>query len=407
MIPKGDRIQLTFVFQGKRFRPTLELPPTAANLKHARRQLERIKQQISNGSFSFAESFPDYRFIEEVSKPVAATTFGDVADRFLASIGDLEYATRESYRKIVEAFWRPKFGAQPIADIRYSDLAAIIGGHPWGSVKTRNNVLSVGKRIFGLAYADEAIDRDPTDRLKSLRVQRVPPDPYTIAEAETLISAIRDAWGSHAGNYAEFGFFTGCRPSELIALLWSDVDMPGGTVRIDKARVMAQNKNRTKTATVREIELCPRALDVLRRQRELTGLRAGHIFTQDDGEPFHDLQIPWKRWQFVHKKLTMRYREPYQMRHTSVTWNLMIGKNLLWVADQHGHSAAVMLKTYAKWLRGATEKSIDDIRAAMGFATHLPLGQRANDAISLTQFGNHWRRERDSNPRYGINRITP
>lgn len=62
---------------------------------------------------------------------------------------------------------------------------------------------------------------------------------------------------------------------------------------------------------------------------------------------YHDHQIPWKRWVFAHKKLGVRYREPYQMRHTSVTWNLMIGKNLLWVAQNHGHSAAVMLKAYA------------------------------------------------------------
>lgn len=75
------------------------------------------------------------------------------------------------------------------------------------------------------------------------------------------------------------------------------------------------------------------------------------------------------------------------MRHTSVTWNLMIGKNLLWVAEQHGHSAAVMLKTYAKWMRGTTEKDIAAMRSAMGFVTNLALAQRAKEAISLTPDG--------------------
>jgi len=64
------------------------------------------------------------------------------------------------------------------------------------------------------------------------------------------------------------------------------------------------------------------------------------------------------------------------MRRTSVTWNLMIGKNLLWVVMQHGHSAAVMLKTYARWLSVSTEKDIEKIRIAMGFATRLPLEKR-------------------------------
>lgn len=29
-----------------------------------------------------------------------------------------------------------------------------------------------------------------------------------------------------------------------------------------------------------------------------------------------------------------RYREPYNARHSLVSWNLMLGKNLLWVTRQ-------------------------------------------------------------------------
>ena len=34
----------------------------------------------------------------------------------------------------------------------------------------------------------------------------------------------------------------------------------------------------------------------------------------------------------------IRYRKPHGARHTSVSWDLMIGRNPLWVARQHGHS---------------------------------------------------------------------
>jgi len=61
------------------------------------------------------------------------------------------------------------------------------------------------------------------------------------------------------------------------------------------------------------------------------------------------------------------------MRHTSVTWNLMIGKNLLWVAQNHGHSGAVMLKVYAKWLQGSTDKDVAKIGAAMELASNWPV----------------------------------
>jgi hypothetical protein len=43
----------------------------------------------------------------------------------------------------------------------------------------------------------------------------------------------------------------------------------------------------------------------------------------------------------------------------------MLGKNLLWVANQHGHSVEVMLRMYAAWLEGATEADIHAIKQAM------------------------------------------
>ena len=52
-------------------------------------------------------------------------------------------------------------------------------------------------------------------------------------------------------------------------------------------------------------------------------------------------------------------------RHSSVTWQLMLGKNLLWVAKQHGHSVEVMLRMYAAWLEGATDSDIHAIKQAM------------------------------------------
>jgi integrase len=60
-----------------------------------------------------------------------------------------------------------------------------------------------------------------------------------------------------------------------------------------------------------------------------------------------------------------RDREPYNARHSSVTWNLMTGKNPLWVAKQHSHSVQTMLEVYAAWTEGAKDLDIAAIREAM------------------------------------------
>ena len=54
----------------------------------------------------------------------------------------------------------------------------------------------------------------------------------------------------------------------------------------------------------------------------------------------------------------MRYREPYNARHSCVSWNLMLGKNLMWCARQHGHSVQVMLTMYGAWIEGSTDEDI-------------------------------------------------
>jgi hypothetical protein len=60
----------------------------------------------------------------------------------------------------------------------------------------------------------------------------------------------------------------------------------------------------------------------------------------------------------------MRYRRPYAARHTSVSWNLMIGRNALLVAKEHEHRPLTMLTVYAAWTEGAPESDIRAIRRA-------------------------------------------
>jgi integrase len=98
----------------------------------------------------------------------------------------------------------------------------------------------------------------------------------------SLIAALHRDWGEAQGNYDEFRFFTGMRPSEQIALLVSDCDIAQGKISVTKARVMARDKDRTKTSEDRLVELCPRALDVLKRH---LALRARLVLT---GQIRHD-----------------------------------------------------------------------------------------------------------------------
>ena len=120
----------------------------------------------------------------------------------------------------------------------------------------------------------------------------------------------------------------------------------------------------------------------------------------------------------------------------------MLGKNLLWVAKQHGHSVEVMLRMYAAWLDGATAADIHAIKQAMErrpaarnaipnqraaisavsaganrarlivirppespeFGSRLAVGKCPSDSSLRNDSQKKWRRGWDSNPRAGITR---
>jgi hypothetical protein len=90
-----------------------------------------------------------------------------------------------------------------------------------------------------------------------------------------------------------------------------------------------------------------------------------HLFFTETGAPIPDVKYPYARWQRTLRRLAIRYRKPYMARHTSVSWSLMVGRNPLLVAKEHGHRITTMLSVYAAWIEGAVETDVAAIRDAM------------------------------------------
>jgi integrase len=248
------------IFNGIRYRPTIKRPPSEANLRRARERLEAIKQQIRLGTFAFAEEFPDYRFLRHLAGASSARLCNDVFDAYLEHCearmcrNDMAAATVSSYRKVLDCVWRPHLGNLVFSQVRYSRPIAIADGHTW-SKKTYNNTISVLKRAFEFGYRDRPVHENPALNLRCARLRkadRPKVDPFSMHDAETLIAAIHRDWREAQGNYDEFRFFTGLRPSEQIALVLSDIDLAHGIISINKARAFGVDRDKTKRAKIAE-----------------------------------------------------------------------------------------------------------------------------------------------------------
>nr|WP_229505038.1 tyrosine-type recombinase/integrase [Massilia mucilaginosa] len=125
-------------------------------------------------------------------------------------------------------------------------------------------------------------------------------------------------------------------------------------VSVEAAFVDGEAKDTAKTdAGLRQIDLRNGALTALQAQTSFTGNGQELVFhnptygAQWEGDkPIH------RRWRRILKQAGVRYRNPYQTRHTFASSLLMLGELPLYVASQMGHTDTTMItRTYGKWIR--------------------------------------------------------
>ena len=366
------KIRLDIWYRGQRLRPVIGLEWNERNRRAALRMVGEIRERIRYGLFDPIDYFPDYGGLETLAAPSSAlNTFRDYARAWLQSIGQKAPATREDYRKALDRVWLDELGERPIKAIRYSELMTLIGDLGVAG-KTLNNYLIPLRGVFEFARRDGAINTSPAAAIENAPVQKPAPDPFTLPEVEAILTELAEREDVQLVDYFAAAFFAGFRPSEQIALRWSDVDFQQRTVRVQRAVVRGHAKASTKTYLVRDVELSDRAWAAMEAQRAHTQLAGKEIFWNPaTGAPWADIQSQWRIWKRCLKRLGLRYREPYQTRHTFATLALMAGANPSYIARQLGHTNANMLfRVYSKWIDGA-DKSRERDKLNLGFGHDL------------------------------------
>lgn len=348
--PLRSSIRLKFTFNGARCVEPLDLAPTPANIKAAERLMGRIMGAITAGVYRREDYFAT------PGKPTARQAFRDYAEAWLKT-KVLAKSTRDSYEVAFNASWNPDLGDLALGQIRYSDIAKVIGARSQEvSGKTINNHLIALRGVFDMAMKDGIITKDPCKGIENLSHQSPPPDPFEAHERDAILRHIEGV-DAQAFNYFVVAFHTGLRPSEQILLGWPDIDWARRKAKISKARVVGEEKG-TKTSKAREVDLSDAALAALERQKAFTFMKRpnGPIFENPEtGKPWNDLQVQRRRY-FIPAlvKLKLRHRDMYQTRHTFATLLLMGGVNPTYISKQLGHANTGMLfKVYGTWIEGA------------------------------------------------------
>ena len=189
-----------------------------------------------------------------------------------------------------------------------------------------------------------------------------------------LDAAIQD----ERGLYYAFPFLTGVRPSEQLALLWEDIDLEAGTIRIRRTQEPGGSVTElTKTsASTREIPIspllrsmlvtwrttCPRANDYEYRVFPLLG-RPRSKQNKKTGRPLCYTNFLYTYWRPALGALQLPMVTPHSARHAFISTLQAKGIEVGLVAKLAGHSnPTVTISHYTQAVRGgeAALRALED-----------------------------------------------
>ena len=356
-------IQIYFSYRGVDCRETLQLEPTKQNIKHAAYRRAEILIQIEKGTFKYSDHFPDSKRAKLFGHVVSDATVGEMLTVFI----DLAEKTKEAstvrgYRGVMKAHLVPQFGDIRVRDLTPQMLRSWIASLQL-TAKTVRNILTPLRLVLEQAVNDDIIDKNPLDKVilsqlldKKTSQSTFEVDPLSLDEINLLLSKAT----GQVKNLFQFALFSGLRTSELIALQWGDIDWQEGEVKVQRAVVERMEKTTKTEAGIRSVVLLPLALEALKAQKAYTYLHSDIVFhNPKKGQPWlTDKQIRESAWKPLLKRCGIRYRNPYQTRHTYASFLISQGENLWWIATQMGHvNTEMILKHYGKWIPDSSKKN--------------------------------------------------
>lgn len=211
-------------------------------------------------------------------------------------------------------------------------------------------------RALREAVDDDILVKNPASGVQLPRTERKEMAALTPLQAKLFLSAARDD-----ANSALWALLvvTGLRPSEALALRWSD--LADGLVTVQRAVVWVGNKpifGKTKTAgSRRNIPLDEMVIAALKQHRidQAASLRMcpldpamrGLAFCTANGTPLDSKNLR-RSFRVILKRANLPRIRIYDLRHTTATLLLGAGENPKIVAEQLGRSSVRQtLDTYS------------------------------------------------------------
>ena len=308
------------------------------------------------------------------------TTIADFLVRWMDSKPGLAYSTKRAYWQSIDSHLIPNLGAATLASCDPKMIQAkidlITAEH---GASTAHHAHAVLRAALSTADRLEIVSRNAAKRVLPPSVERDVPEPLTITEARAFLQAIK---GHRLQAFFHIAATSGPRPSEMLGLRWSSVDVKHRKVTIveklvtprksDGVPFTDQPKSRAGRRTFTLTRKTMAILEAHRERQRLERGKAGDKWTDRDrvfcGPTGGPLRVDGINHTFhdILDTTGLRHVRPYDLRRLSSALILAgTDGNHQEVKEQLGHSTILLgADLYAYRLQGtmdATAQAVDDV----------------------------------------------
>lgn len=346
----------------------MDIPATLANIKYAGNMVGSIKTAIERQQFDYATFFPNSTYAKRYAPALKKRyTVAELMDSYIdtaTKAKSLSPSTLASYRRWANARINPKWGDRFSDDIQTPEIRAWIADLVVEmDAKSVRNCVGFLSAVLNRASADSLISANP---LAPIKLKSVMPkkknaegsdiDPFNDQEIAAILAACRTP---EERALWQFAFATGMRTGELIAIKWGHIDALKGVIRVQDNVVSAEIgtvEKDTKTGKSRDIPILPAAQSALDTMRMISRLVGEYIFIHPVTRQRwrDDQQLRKGSWKPTLLRAGVRYRFPYQTRHTFASKLLENGEQENLVAHLLGHATVEMVRRhYGRYIKQA------------------------------------------------------
>jgi len=350
------RLYYVFYYKGVRCTEKTSLEAAKENVKRAEKFTNLIQAEIDNGIFQYEKHFPHGAKIALFTSKKEDIPF----NQYFADWMEGKVLKETTRRNWTSAFWKhlyPFFKDRVISTITRADVRRFQRSLTEKGLEPstiNDKPMKVLRMMLNQAYVDEIIPKNPALAVKRLPQGMTDVDPFNLEERHAVIEGFQ-RYASLYAPYVVCGFWTGWRPNEACALKWSRVDFQQGKILIREGRVLGQTGIPKSSGSLRDIDVLEPVHQALLAQKAVSWMVGTYVFLDRKQKPLNQEIFRQKIWEPMLKRLNVRYRPPYQMRHTFATLAISAGENVNWVARMLGHkSPVVTLEKYNRFIPNLT-----------------------------------------------------